>query len=646
MSDDIYGRPKGMFARIRTILVGILVGMLVLAFAVWGIEDVFSPNNSNAVVRVGDAEVSRDEFLDRFNDQMRQYAQQNGEGLTPQQAFDRGMPQQLIAQFTQDLAIEADANDLGIGVNNRSILEFAKEIDAFQNSITQEFDRLQLQRILAANQMTEADFEKDVRNALSQRQTLPAIMGGIEAPSDYAQRYNQFINESRGASLIQFGTAALDELPEATDEDLQTYIADNQSRFTAPEYRRFLMLRVEPFDFRQDIEVSEEQLQERFEILLGAGEIGAAETRNVTVLATPTQEIADNVAARISAGEDASLVAQELGLPTPDRFNNVQENALINPDSAVAAFEADAGTARVASTGFGTFEVVYVRDIFEADVPVLDDMRDELTQQVLEGEALRRINDYERVIDDRLLEGATIEEIAEALDLPLSSYPYIDRTGTTQDGIVLDGFELIPGIGSDDRLLQAVFTGDIGFESDIVPTSNNGLAIFRITDTIPSAPEPFEAVREEAETLWRSEQFAIALNQKGIEIERRLRDGESLDVIAQELGTGVASISIQRAAPSEDVSPAVLIGLLDGDVGTIARGAGRFPGTYEVAVLDSISSATERISGQFLNIVRDQVSEQIALDISRAYQQAILNDKGEMVFDDQFRAALNLDPEG
>ena len=646
MSDDIYGRPKGIFSKIRTILVGVLVGMLVLAFAVWGIEDVFSPNNSNAIVKVGDSEVSRDEFIDRFNDQMRQYAQENGEGLTPQQAFDQGIPQRLIAEFSQELAIEEDANDLGIGVNNRNILEFAKEIDAFQNSITQEFDRTQLQRILAANQMTEADFEQDVRNALTQRQTLPAIMGGIHAPSEYAQRYNQFVNETRSAEIIQFGASALDEIPEPTEEELRSFVADNQARFTAPEYRRFLMLRIEPFDFRQDIEVTEEQLQERFETLVGAGEIGSVETRNVTVLSVGTQEIADSVAARLTAGEDAGVIAQELGLPTPDRFDGVIEDALINPESSRVAFEAQAGTAEVAPTGFGTFEVVYVRDINPGETPVLEDMREELSEQVLEGQALRRINDYERVIDDRLLEGATIEEIAESLELPLSSYPYLDRTGTTPDGVTMDGFETIPGIAADDRLLQAVFTGDIGFESDIVPTSNGGLAIFRITDTIPSAPEDFEDIRDEAEALWRSDAISRALNAKGVEIERRLRDGETLQAIASELGTNVAPISIQRAAPSPDISRAVLIRLLDGDVGAIARGPGQTPGSYQVAKLTTVSSQTERISGQFLSIVREQVSEQLALDISRAYEQAIISDKDQLIFDDQLRSALNIEAEG
>lgn len=644
MADDIYDRPKGPFAKIQNVLVGILVGMLVLAFALWGVTDVFSPNNTNAVVKVGEAEVGRTEFMDSFNDEMRDYAQENGEGLTPQQAYDRGIPQQLISEFTQKLAIEADASDLGIGVNNRDVARYAENIDAFRNDITQSFDRQQLRSVLAANRMTERDFENDVINALRQQQTLPAIMGGIRAPSDYAQRYNTFVNEIRRARLIRFDTTALESLPEPTETDLKSYIAANQSRFTAPEYRRFFMIRIEPFDFRQDVEITNEQLRERFDTLVGAGELGAVETRDVSVVSVATEEQANNVAARLTAGEDIAALIAELGLPSADEFDGVKVDGLINPDSSVAAFDTAEGAASVAPTGFGTFEVIFIRTINAADVPDFESMREELTTDVIEGQALRTINDYERVIDDRLLEGATIEEIAEDLNVPLSSYPYIDRNGMTEDGISMAGFTIIPGIAADDKLLQSVFTADIGFESDIIASSNGGLAILRVTDTIDSAPKPFETVSAQASQLWKAEQLSDAMTQRGVALARRVRDGESLETLAAELSVEIEEIALQRAAPPQDVSPAVLIGLLDGDVGDVARGVGRIPGSYEIAVLDTVSNASERLGGQMLDIIRGQVSEQIALDISRAYQDAILDDKPQMVFDDQVRAALNLAP--
>jgi peptidyl-prolyl cis-trans isomerase D len=403
------------------------------------------------------------------------------------------------------------------------------------------------------------------------------------------------------------------------------------------------MIRIEPFDFRQDVEITDEQLRERFDTLIGAGEIGAVETRDVSVISVATEDQANSVAARLTSGEDVDTLVAELGLPSADQFDGIKEDALINPDSSTAAFGAAEGTAQVAPTGFGTYEVVYVRTVNAADVPDFESMREELTEDVIEGQALRTINDYERVVDDRLLEGATIEEIAEDLSVPLSSYPYIDRNGTTQDGIRMSGFTVIPGIASDDKLLQSVFTGDIGFESDIIATSNGGLAILRVTDVIDSTPKAFDDVREQASQFWKAEQIADAMTQKGVAVAKRVREGESLETLATELGVQVEQIALQRAAPPNNVSAAVLVGLLDGDVGDVARGVSRTANGYEIAVLDTISNAGERLGGQMLDIIRGQVSEQIALDISRAYQDAILADKPQMYFDDQVRAVLNLD---
>ncbi|MGB6231446.1 MAG: SurA N-terminal domain-containing protein [Litorimonas sp.] len=645
-SDDIYDRPRGPWEKIRTALVGVLVGMLVLAFAVWGIEDVFSPNRTNAIVKVGDAEVGRTEFMDRFNNQMREFAEQNGEGLTPQQALDRGIPQQLIGQFAQELAIEVDADDLGIGVNNRDVQSFVQSLPAFQNEVTQQFDEQQMRNILASNRITMGQFEQDVVNTLTQRQTLPAIMGGINAPSEYARRFNTYVNEIRSARVLDFGIAALDPIPAPTDAQLESYIAANQGRFTAPEYRQFLMLRIEPFDFRQDVEVTDDQLRARFDTLIGAGEIGADETRDVSIISVPSREQADMAAARISSGDPIETVVADLQLQTPARFDAIKPDALLNPASSDVAFETDAGTARVAETDFGTFEVVAVRAINAAEIPDFDAMRDELTEDVIEGQARRQISEYERTIDDALLEGRTVEEIAEELELPLSSYPFIDRTGRTQDGTYMGGFTLIPGIGTDDRLLQAVFTSDIGFESDIIATSNNGLAVLRVTDIIDSRPQTLDEAREEAVTLWTAQQAADALTQKGVSIVQRVRGGEALEDIATELGAELRQVAIQRAAPPRDVSPAVLVGLLDGEVGEVARGSGVDPDTYQVAVLDDVSAGGDRIGGQMLGVIQNTVSEQLALDVSEAYQNAIIAEKDQIVFEDQMRAALGIQDDG
>lgn len=664
-SDDIYARRKGPWSKIQNVLVGVLVGMLVLAFAVWGIEDVFRPNSSNAIVKVGDAEVGATEFMDRFNDRMQQLAQEQGEGLSNQQAFDRGIPQELVQNYRTDLAIEADAADLGIGVNNRDVRRYAENIDAFRNEITQQFDEALFEQLLASNRISRSQFEDDVVRTLTQRQTLPAIMGGIQAPRDYAERYNTFVNEVRRARLIRLDESTVDDLEELTEANIQAYIAANQTRFTAPEYRRFLLLRLDPQDFMGndpddqrfndadefppdmfDSYVSEEEVRERFDLLVAGGRIGAVETRDVTVLAVPDADTAEIVTLRLRAGESAPEVAQELGLGAPQTYTGIARDSLINPATDELAFELESGAVGSASTEFGTVEVVQVTTVNAAEVPDFEQERDRLQRELIEGKARERIGDLEEQIDDLLLNGRTLEEVSEELGLPLQDYPYLDRRGTTQDGVTLNGFQRLPGIAQDAALLNAVFSADIGFESDITPTANNGFAVFRVTDVIDPKPRPLSEVRDTAAAAVRSQRLEERLTQSAIDVARRLREGEDLEAIASQLGVDVQEVAIQRASPPRQYSQELLVDLLSGEPGDVARGRGAVPGTYEIAVLDTVSAGSERLGGQLLAQIQENLSSQIALDISNAYTNAILNDKDGGIYEDQLRRALALDDTG
>ncbi len=664
-SDDIYNRPRGPWAKIQNVLVGILVGMLILAFAVWGIEDVFRPNSSNAIVKVGEAEVTQPVFMERYNQQMQDLARSSGEGLTNQQAFDRGIPQELVGNFQRDLAIEADAGDLGIGVNNRDVRAYTESVEAFQNEITGEFDEDLFERLLQSNRISRSRYEEDVVRILTQRQTLPAIMGGIRAPRNFAERYNTFVNEVRAARLIQLTEAALDSVPEPTDEEIRSYIAANQTRFTSPEYRQVLMLRLDPSDFQGntpedprfadsdafppemfDVYVTEDQVRERFDLLVSTGRIGAKETRDVTVLTAPNAETAELILTRLQAGEMPSTVATDIGLDRPSTFDGIEEDGLINPASSTKAFELGEGEVGTADTGFGTVEIIKVDAIQPAQTPDFEAERDTLMIELIEAEAREKIAELEEQIDDLLLNGKTVEEVASDLSLPLQAYPLMDRFGVTQDGVSLDGFTRLPGIAQDRNLLNAIFAASEGFESEITATANNGLAVFRVTDTIAPAPKAFETVRGEAAAALRSQTLDRALTSKGVEVAERLNNGEALEAIASQLGVEVQELALQRANPPRQYSPQMISGLFDGDPGDIARGAGAIPGTYDIAVLDSVSTGSERIGGQLLAQIQDNLSEQIALDISTAYTSAILTDHDAQIFDDQLRAALALDETG
>ena len=90
---------KSIGGKIKNAFVAVLVGLLVLAFAVWGVNDIFVPGVRNAVVSVGDASVSTRDFNRDLQSRLREIAVQRGEGLTNEEAYRQGIHRDLLSQY-------------------------------------------------------------------------------------------------------------------------------------------------------------------------------------------------------------------------------------------------------------------------------------------------------------------------------------------------------------------------------------------------------------------------------------------------------------------------------------------------------------------------------------------------------------------
>ncbi len=631
--------------KIRNTLVGILIGLLVLAFAVWGVNDVFTPNASNSVIEVGDTKVSAQEFDEAFSRELAGLARESGQGLTNQEAYNRGIHSQILQRMVTDAVISEDADDLGIGVNRRDARKFVESIDAFKNELTGQFSEDKLENILAQNRMSRTQFEKDTLRGLRRDQTVPAIVGGIEAPAEFASRYFDFISEQRRATILTLNEAAIDPIENPTDEALKAYIDENGASYMAPEYRSFIMLRLEPFDFARDLTVSEEELKDAFNYRIELGKIGSPETRDVTLVSANDEETAKQAASRMAGGEVPANVAAALGLDSPDYFTEVKKNGLVEPESGTAAFELGEGEAKAILNSLGRWTAVYVPSITEAVVPNFEDGKEELSETLLNEKAQDQLYDIVGQIEDAMTEGMTLEEIAKDLNIAMQEFDFIDRSGTTQDGLRMTGFDRIPGVATDDVLLKEIFTSDIGFETDIFETSTGGYASIRVEDIIDTKMRPFEDVKTQALIAWKDEQIEAALTEKSLTLQAELRNGKSFEAMKAELGEGaeLREVGLARVTPPRDIGPRVVVELLDGQPGDFARGEGILPKTYHIARLDRIQPNQDGLAGQFLDVLQERVSAELSADVQNAYQQAVLKENELRQYPDKVRSALGLD---
>lgn len=633
--------------KFRNFMVAILVGLLVVAFAVWGVNDVFTARAGDAVITVGDAEISSAEFEDAFERELQTLNRDNNSSVTNRQAYAQGLHNRVLQTLLTDTVIGIDADELGVGVNRRVARDVVKEIPSFQNELTGEFSEDKLNSLLAQNRITRKQFEDDIFRTLRRQQTVPAIIGGLQAPAEYAtQRYN-FITEQRKAEVLTLTADAVPAPAEPTDEELKSFIDQNSVAYTAPEYRRVVMLRLEPFDLTPDMEATEEEVKAAFQYKIDLGEIGSPETRSVVQITATDEESAKKAAEQLARGDDSIAVAAGLGLVDPEIYTDVLKDSILDPETADAAFDMEKGEAKALLGSLGNWYAVSVTNITAAQTPDFDAQKDEIRETLLTDKAKEAIYDITGEIEDAMTDGLTLEEIGAKVGWPLSYYDYIDRSGTTRDGVRMSGFSAIPGVASDDILLREIFVSDLGFETDLFETSTGGYASIRVEDIIDSTMRPFEDVKDRATTAWKTQQTGEALDELAAELASKLQTGEEINDVAKsvESGASVEEIVIVRAQPPRTLGNTVILGMLDGSVGAVSRGPGPQGVTRQVAKLTAIVPNQDGLAGQFLDVLQEQATQAISSDLQNAYQQAILRENELREYPEKVQSALGITDE-
>ena len=631
--------------KIRNTLVGILIGLLVVGFAIWGVSDVFTPNVSSSAATIGDEKISLQEFDDALRRELQNRASETGRAMTNQEAHDAGIHSRVLANLVTQRAIDLDASALGIGVNRRTARQFVSEIPSFSDEVTCKFSEDKIDAVLRNNRLTRDQFERDILLTLRRQQTIPAIVAGIDLPTPLAENLYSYVTEQRKATVLTIDAATIDTPEDPGDEVLQTYINTNQSRFTAPEYRKITFIRIEPFDLAPDITLNEDDVLDSFQYRIDRGELGTQETRSVVQITATSEESAQQAAKQLEQGLSPLEITEGLGLVEPLNYDAVSKDVIVDSAAADIAFSQDAEKASAVLGDLGEWLAVHTVYINEATTPKLADMREEIERDLLNELAQEQLFDVTADIENAIQDGLTIEEISSEYNVPYSSLNFIDRSGALQDGTRLLGLERIPGLATDETILREIFTAEIGRVTDLFETSTNGWMAVRVDDVIDPVLRPFDSVRKTALANWTTEQIDELLQEKMQDIASRAQQGELLVNLATEIGAGaeISEISMTRGQPDSALGPRVALGLLDGELDVVARGPGSKPLTRQIAILTDIIPNNDGLAGQFANTVEQQLLNTVSTDIQDAYRQAIFKENPVNEYPAQIAQQLGVD---
>ena len=592
----------------KSLVVKILAGLLVVSFAVWGIEAMFplAPSSASPIFEVGSLEGDEDVIRDEVRRQIRRLRPMFGNQFTVDQAKALGIVESVVQRQIDDTALRLASQGMGIEISDDLVSKEIRNTPGFQAFGS--FDQARFQRFLNENLMTEARYIAAIRGELSNNQLLDSFTSKT-APKMLVDSVYRHRQEKRIAETIVVSDSTQQKISEPDQPTLIGYHKDKASLFTAPEYRALSVVRLDAADLAGEILVADNEVKEAYEARVD--EFTTPETRNVKQMIVAEEADAKRASEALSQGRDFAAVAMEIAKmdATAIDLGRVGRADMPFPELTDAVFALKSGESSAPQKSPLGWHVFSVNGIQLGGTKTFDGVKDRLTKDIAMEKAIDSLFELANKLEDSLGGGATLEETASQLNLKVVKFDAVDRSGKGKDSKPISN---LPG----GDFIGIAFSTEEGAESPLSETGNDGYFVLRVDGITAPVLKPLDTIKAEVIQAWKDEKRAEKSKQAATAIVARVNSGTLLNAIASEMGLEIMTSPALTRQPGKNSGslpqPLVdkIFSLSKGEAAMARSGSG-----YAVGRLKEVTTAVPAADKEGLDKISDQLGLALQEDI-------------------------------
>ncbi|MBI5129801.1 MAG: SurA N-terminal domain-containing protein [Rhodopseudomonas palustris] len=590
----------------------LVMGVLILSFAVWGIADIFRGFGRSTLATIGSTEISTEQFRQTYNDRLQQIGRQFGRPLTPDQARAFGIDRQVLQQVIAEAALDEDARRLGLGQSDEQTMKSILADPNFKGT-NGAFDPNRFQQVIRQFGFTEQRYIAEQRKVALRRQIAGTVTAGLAPSNTMLQVASQFQNEQRAIDYLKLTDAQVGAIEPPSSEALAAFYEDHKAQFRAPEYRKVAFVAVTPESIAKWTEVSDADARKLFDER--KDKLSTPEKRQVSQIVFPNAEEAQAARAKIAEGASFDDIATQRGLKPADvELGLVSKADMLDPAVANAAFTLPLNEVSQPIKGaFGT-ALVKVGKIEPGVQPSYESVAATIKRDVALERARAKVQELHDKMEDARAGGANVIEAAKTLGVNAVTIEALDRSGRGPDG------QPVKDIPQGLELATSAFNSDVGVDTESI-NFQNGYVWFDVLGVTPSRERSLDEVKDQVEARWRIEQVTSRLRTLAAELVQKLgTDGKLAEVAPQgvkvETATGLKREGTTPGVPA-NVVEAVFRTAKDG-FGQSQGGTGNEWFVYRVTdvtipPVDLASADAKKLKDALVQRMNDeQVGEYIA----------------------------------
>ncbi|WP_269513753.1 peptidylprolyl isomerase [Brevundimonas subvibrioides] len=576
--------------------------LLILSFMIVGGSqtDVLRNLGPKHIITAGDRSVDVAQFRTEFERVRTGMQEQAGRPVTNEDLVKENVHVRYLEGQTNRLGFLNWAHKAGIRVSEELVLKRIREIPAFFNQVTGQFDQAQYEQALAAQNVTPVMLEDEFRDTAVSQHFGTAIQAGLRTPRIFGALLAGQAFQVRDGRWFEVTQAMAGASPAPTDAQLTAFINENAAQLRRPEFRIATVLLFNDAPGFTPPAIPEARIVERFNFRKDA--LSTAERRTFTTLTVSTRAAADRIAGALRAGQTPQAVAEANNIQ-PAVYDAQPQSALPDPAIATAVFALAANQVSAPIQGRVGFTVARVTAILPGTPATLEDVRGAIVAELQEEDMKARIYARVEAYEKARTEGKPLVAAAEQVGARLVQLPPF-----TQDGRLPDGQPM----NAPPQILQSAYALTRGGESDVIDAGQGQYFVLRLDDIRPSALPALAEVRGPLAQQWTLRENARRLSTKAEELAKRVRDGQDIAAVAASAGATLINRSgVQQNAETQSaLGQGVLEGLFGQSRGQIFTGPGA-NNSFVVGRVDAVRPADPATASRLADQIRGRIGSDI-----------------------------------
>jgi len=547
-------------------VMAVVMGVLIVSFAVWGIADIFKGFGQSSLAKVGRTEISTEQFRQIYMDKLQQLGRSFGRPLTSEQARAFGLDRQVLQQTISEAALDEEARRMGLAQSQEETMRIIYNDPNFKG-LGGAFDPARFQATIRQFGYSEQRYLAEQRRVGLRRQIVGTVAAGLEPPKVLIDALARYQNEQRSIEYVKLDAAQAGTIDPPSPEALAAYFEDHKTQFRAPEYRKLSFVVINPEEIGKWSEVSDEDAKKIFE--QNRDKFGTPEKREVSQMVFPNADEAQAARGRITSGMSFDDLAKERNLNLSDvDLGMIAKSAIIDPAIADAAFSLPSGEISQPIPGRFGVALVKIGKIEPGAMPSYESVAAQIKKEIATERARAKVSEIQNKMEDERSGGANVVEASQKLGLTPVTIDAVDRSGRLPNG------QPVTNIPRGLDVVSQAFNSDVGVDNEPIAFAG-GYVWYDVLGITPTRERTLDEVRSQVEAKWREDQISSKLRTKAAEMVQKLEQGGTLAAEAASVGAKVETAAgLQRTATPPGIPSAVVTAAFR----TPKDGVGQTPG--------------------------------------------------------------------